>query len=282
MLAVAGLSVNSLSSVKSKRPAMELPDQPIRTLNTISPAVPSCRLRYCAERWLSVRPRTMRNVALRNVETSAAKYSTSRRCTTPRAMLEKCVTGLSACNSVATFCGNVTATMSSPMTISSIVVSKPRMNATIWLRVRLDVNSPMDTNAAASNNALRYCPTAAPMSKSPAVITAIGNPSVAMIANATNANPDRNLENSTVQPRIGCVRSSSSVPSRFSSASSRMVAAGTKIASSQGSDGFWIWNSTVNSGRNEASPDRIACPKNTSDSAATNGTMRMYAAGWSK
>ena len=96
MLAVAGLSVNNLSSVKSSRPAIELPDQPIRTLNTISPAVPSCRLRYCAERWLSVRPRTMRNVALRNVETSAAKYSTSRRCTTPRAMLEKCVTGLSA------------------------------------------------------------------------------------------------------------------------------------------------------------------------------------------
>ena len=172
--------------------------------------------------------------------------------------------------------------MSSPMTISSIVVSKPRMNATIWLRVRLDVNSPMDTNAAASRRALRYCPTAAPMSKSPAVITAMGNPSVAMIANATNANPDRNFENSTVQPRIGCVRSNSSVPSRFSSASSRIVAAGTKIASSQGSDGFWIWNSTVNSGRSEASPDSIACPKNTSDSAATNGTMRMYAAGWSK
>ena len=73
MLAVAGLRVNSLSSVRSSRPAMELPDQPIRTLKTISPTVPSCRLRYCGELWLSVRPRVIRKVALRNVETSAAK-----------------------------------------------------------------------------------------------------------------------------------------------------------------------------------------------------------------
>ena len=156
------------------------------------------------------------------------------------------------------------------------------MNATTWFLVRLEVNSPIDTNAAARNRLPTYCPMAAPMSRFPADSTAIGMPIVASMANATNRKPDRNLDSSTVQPRIGCVSSSSSVPSRFSSASSFIVAAGTNTARSHGSEGLSIWKSTVKSGRSDASPVMSACPKNTYASAATNGTMRMYAAGWSK
>ena len=82
-------------------------------------------------RWLSVLPRTLRNVALRNVDTSAMKYSTSRRSITPRAMLEKWVTGLSDCSSGAIWPGSVTPTASKPISISTSVTNKPSMNEII-------------------------------------------------------------------------------------------------------------------------------------------------------
>ena len=83
------------------------------------------------------------------------------------------------------------------------------------------------------------------------------------MANVTKMNAETNFEISTVHPRIGWVSSDSSVPSRFSSASSLMVAAGTNRASSQGRDGFWISKSTVNRGLSDASAVSSAWLKNT-------------------
>ena len=105
------------------------------------------------------------------------------------------------------------------------------MNATIWLRVRLDVNMPMETSAPTSRKVPTYCATAAPLSMSPAVAMATGIPTVSRTPTPTKATPERNFATTTLSTRIGCVNSNSSVPSRCSSANSLIVAAATNTPS---------------------------------------------------
>ena len=141
---------------------MELPYQPTSRLSTMNAATPTCRLRYCGEKWLRLLRRSIRYVALRKVDMSAAKYSTSRRSMTPRAIVEKWVTGLSVWRTLASPVGSVTATWSSPADMRIRMKKKPRMKATIWLREMLDVNSPIATNDAARKRLPTYWATTAP------------------------------------------------------------------------------------------------------------------------
>ena len=79
---------------------------------------------------------------------------------------------------------------------------------------------------------------------------------------------------STIHPLTGWVSRISRVPSRCSSAISRIVEAATKNVSIQGI--------IVKSGRNDASLVRWASLKKKNDTATANTTRRMYPVGWSK
>ena len=120
-----------------------------------------------------------------------------------------------------------------------------------------------------------YCATIAPQSRLPAVIRDSGMPIVDRIATPTKTKPAVNLANRMTHPLMGCVSRISKVPSRCSSASRRIVAAGTRRASSQGIDGLSTAKSTVNSGRSDASEVTNAERKKDHDSSARNTTMRM-------
>ena len=112
----------------------------------------------------------------------------------------------------------------------------------------------MDTNEPARKILPMYWDMEAPQSKSPALVRVSGIPIVAKIAIDTNSSPEVNLAKRTIQPLIGCVSSVSNVPSRCSSDSNLIVAAGINRANSHGKEGLSIAKSTVNSGRKEASP----------------------------
>ena len=100
-------------------------------------------------------------------------------------------------------------------------------------------------------------------------------PTVETMAIVTKTSPAVNLASRITQPRMGCVRRISSVPSRCSSARSRIVAAGTRSARSQGIDGLSTAKSTVNRGRSDASEVRNADRKKDHDNNARKTTMRM-------
>ena len=127
-----------------------------------------------------------------------------------------------------------------------------------------------------------YCEIEAPQSKSPALVRVRGIPIVAKMAIDTKSSPEVNLAKRTTQPLIGCVSSVSNVPSRCSSESNLMVAAGMKSANSHGKEGLSIAKSTVNKGLNEASPINKADWKKDHESMATKTTIRIYPVGWSK
>ena len=122
-----------------------------------------------------------------------------------------------------------------PATMSATMIDSPITKATIWLRVRLDVKRPIATKDAVRKTVPTYWAMTAPLSKSPAVWSDMGMTAVASTPAPTKTNPARNLDSSTVHVLRGWVNSISSVPSRCSSATSRIVAAGTNTASIHGS-----------------------------------------------
>ena len=178
--------------------------------------------------------------------------------------------------------GKVTATISRPIIMRAILTVKPSIKETIWFRVRLEVNNPIETKDPARKILPIYWETEAPQSKSPALVRVKGIPIVAKMAIDTNNSPEVNFAKRTTQPLIGCVSSVSSVPSRCSSESNLMVAAGMNSANSHGKEGLSIAKSTVNRGLNEASPINKADWKNDQESIATKTTIKIYPVGWSK
>ena len=99
--------------------------------------------------------------------------------------------------------GKVTATISRPIIIRAILTVNPRIKETIWFRVRLEVNSPIETKEPARKILPIYWDIEAPQSKSPALVSVRGIPIVAKIAIDTNNNPEVNLAKRTIQPLIG-------------------------------------------------------------------------------
>ena len=120
------------------------------------------------------------------------------------------------------------------------IVARPVMSATIWLRVRLEAKRPMATYEAVIRNVPKYWAITAPTSMSPAVSSAMGIPREAMIPTLTKVKPAMNFAAMTYHVRSGCVSRVSRVPSRCSSDTRRMVAAGTKSVSSIGSHRLMI------------------------------------------
>ena len=183
--------------------------------------------------------------------------------------------GLSNCSKLARVEGKVTATISSPIIMRAMLTVSPSMKETIWFRVRLEVNNPIETKQPARKILPIYWEIEAPQSKSPALVKDRGIPTVATIAIDTNNNPDVNFAKSTIQPLIGWVSRVSKVPSRCSSDSNLIVAAGINRANSHGKDGLSMAKSTVNKGLREASPIKRADWKNDQDNIATNTTINI-------
>ena len=96
-----------------------------------------------------------------------------------------------------------------------------------------------------------------------------------MIPTLTKAKPAMNLAAMTFHVRSGCVRSVSSVPSRCSSDTSRIVAAGTKSVSNIGSH-------RLITARIDASGAMNSCRKPRPARRAAKMTRSMYPVGWSK
>tara|TARA_Y100001960_G_scaffold59302_1_gene61641 strand:+ start:490 stop:1146 length:657 start_codon:yes stop_codon:yes gene_type:complete len=217
----------------------------------------------------------IKNVADKKVDISDKKYSISLRSRTPLPTLSKWVIGLNSCNKLATPLGRVIATISNPIIIKIMLKVSPRMNETIWFLVKLEVNNPIDTRHPARKILARYCDITAPQSKFPAVVRLIGIARVANTAIETNIRPDKNLVIRTTQPLMGCVSKVSKVPSRCSSESNLIVAAGIKSVINQGREGLSIANSTENKGLKDVSPIRSAVLKNAQESIATKITINM-------
>ena len=190
-------------------------------------------------------------------------------------MYKRQVIGLSSCSKLAAVEGKVTATISRPIIMSTMLSVKPKINETIWFLVRLEVNNPIDTRDPARKILPMYWEIEAPQSRSPALVNESGIPIVEIIAIDTNSKPEVNLAISTTQPLIGWVSKVSSVPSLCSSESNLIVAAGINSASSQGKEGLSIAKSTVNRGLSEASPINSADWKYDHDNIATNTTINM-------
>ena len=100
-------------------------------------------------------------------------------------------------------------------------------------------------------------------------------PSEAMMPTLTKAKPAMNFAVMTFHVRSGCVRSVSSVPSRCSSDTRRMVAAGTNSVNRIGSQ-------RLITARIDASGAMNSCLKPRKANSAANMTRRMYPVGWSK
>jgi hypothetical protein len=109
------------------------------------------------------------------------------------------------------------------------------MNAVIWLEAMLEAQTPTAARPAASSAAPTYCATMGPHWRSAPSPRDSGMGRVSASAVQRKSRLPRYFPASSSSSVIGCARTTSSTPFRVSSASVRIVTAGTKKSNSQGS-----------------------------------------------
>ena len=107
------------------------------------------------------------------------------------------------------------------------------MKAVIWLRVRLEAQTPIPASPAASSAAPMYCPTMVPQGSSAPAESPSGMAKVSASAIQRNSTEPRYLPSSSSSSLSGWASTTSICPPRRSSASDLMVTAGMKKRNSQ-------------------------------------------------
>ena len=102
------------------------------------------------------------------------------------------------------------------------------MKDTIWLSVREDTNSPIDTYAAANRIEAMYPPATGPQSKLPKFATVIGRIKVRNNATIKSNMTAKNFPITSQNLRTGSVNNNSKVPDLFSSLHCLIVRVPTK------------------------------------------------------
>jgi hypothetical protein len=123
---------------------------------------------------------------------------------------------------------------SSPSSTSRNIIPAARMKAVIWLRDRLEAHTPMPAMPAASSPAPTYCARMVPLCRSAPAARPSGMASVSASAIQRKSTEPTYLPSSSSSSLSGWASTTSICPLRMSSASARMVTAGTKKRNSQG------------------------------------------------
>src|SRR3989442_401322 len=154
---------------------------------------------------------------------------------TPRSMPVKCDSTPSDAAIAPRRGGRPTINGSSPTRIRTNITATARMNAVIWLPVTLDAQIPTAPSPAIRSVAPTYCATSTPTGRCAPRASPSGSVSVRASAITRNDTWPRYLPASSSSSVMGCASTTSSVPLRASSARARIVTAGARNNSSQGS-----------------------------------------------